>query len=168
MRKPPRGYWEGAPNRNRPHRTTGIILRAGQAHWCAASRLGRPLALDFGQLRPDQPLAPALSELRLRQFERRRVAIHAHVRRRAKNAGDRPEPLKIRGRAAFFINPTHGKFATEEGVIAAVFFRRRAKARRAKRETHALLPTALLRPRAPPVACACAASLSQRDCRFRQ
>src|SRR5262249_52274286 len=66
------------------------------------------------------------------------------VRWRAKNAGDRPEPLKIRGRAAFFINPTHGKFAAEEGVVAAVFVCRRVKAGRAKRETHALLPTAHL------------------------
>src|SRR5215467_6820651 len=143
MRKPPRGYCEGAPNRNRPHRTTGITLRAQRKRRPVpedfsrrASLLGRSLTRDLGQLRPDQPLAPALSELRLRQFERRRVAIHAHVRRRAKNAGDRPEPFKIRGRAAFFINLPHGKFAAEEGVVAAVFVRR------AKRETHALLPTA--------------------------
>src|ERR1700757_626039 len=100
------------PSRHHP-------ARAAQVYWRRASLLGRSLALDLGQLRPGQPLAPALAELCLCRFERRRVAIHPHVRRRTKNAGDRPEPLDIRGRAAFFINPTHGKFATEEGVVAA-------------------------------------------------
>jgi hypothetical protein len=38
------------------------------------------------------------------------VAIHAQVRGRAKNAGDCPEPLEMRGRVALFINPTEGKF----------------------------------------------------------
>jgi hypothetical protein len=60
-----------------------------------------------------------------------------------KNAGDRPEPLEIRGRAALFINPAHGRYATEDGVTPPVLVHRRAKAGRAKRETHALvLPTA--------------------------
>src|SRR5215813_1016598 len=95
------------------------------------------LPLDLGQLRPCQPLAPGLAELDLCRFERRGVAVHAHVRWRAKNAGDRPEPLEIRGRAALFVDPAHGKFATEDRVIPAVFIRRRAKPGRAKRQTHA-------------------------------
>src|SRR5262245_39025556 len=100
--------------------------------WCGAF-----LALDLRQLCPRAPRPPALAELGLCRFARRRVAIHAHVRGRAKNAGDRPKPLNIRRRAAHFIDAAHGKFAAEDGVIAAVFVRRRAKAGRAKRETHA-------------------------------
>src|SRR5262249_14191244 len=71
---------------------------------------------DVGQLCPCQPLPPGLAEFDLCRLERRGVAIHAHVRRRAKNAGDRPEPLEIRGRAALFVNSAHGKFATEDRV----------------------------------------------------
>ena len=81
------------------------------------------LTPDLGQLCPCQPLPPGVAELDLCRFERRGVAIHAHVRWRAKNAGDRPEPLEIRGRAALFVNSAHGKFATEDRVIQAVFVR---------------------------------------------
>ena len=81
------------------------------------------------------PATSAFAELDLCRFERRGVAIHAHVRWRAKNAGDRPEPLEIRGRAALFVNSAHGKFATEDRVIPAAFVRRRAEAGRAKRQT---------------------------------
>src|SRR5262245_19708970 len=91
----------------------------------------------FGQLRPCQPPAPGLAQLDLCRFERRGVPIQAHVRWRAKNAGDRPEPLEIRGRAALFVDPAQGKFATEDRVIPAVLLRRRAKPRRAKGQTHA-------------------------------
>src|SRR5262245_37697276 len=84
------------------------------------------LPLDLGQLRPCQPRPPGLAELDLCRFECRGVAVHAHVRWRAKNAGDRPEPLEIRRRAALFVDPAHGKFATEDRVIPAAFVRRRA------------------------------------------
>src|SRR5262249_5057508 len=118
-------------------RAASSKIEGSSAFRLITSETHHALPPDLGQLRPCEPRPPGLAELDLCRFERWGVAVHAHVRWRAKNAGDRPEPLEIRGRATLFVDPAHGKFATEDRVIPAIFVRRRAEAGRAKRQTRA-------------------------------